>query len=155
MEEVIQYSKDPLSAILKSKKTWQLIALLFCAGRTHLRDWQYLVGLQMVTTCKLYKSACSPTSVAQINYASIPCTASQVNRGAGRGQMQSFCSIAHSAGYSQTCLYVVHAHPFSGHFRFLKEIYKPNLHKLCLTFGGSSSAAYVLPISVPAAQCMC
>jgi len=35
MEEVIQYSKDPLSAIVKSKKPWQLIALLFCAGQRY------------------------------------------------------------------------------------------------------------------------
>jgi len=79
----------------------------------------------MVTACKLYKCACSPASAAQIKYASIPCTASQVNRGAGRAQLQSFCRKAHSAGCSSMCLVVVRAHPCSGHLQFLKEIHSP------------------------------
>ena len=33
MKEVIQYSKEPLSAAVKPKKPRQLIALLFCVGQ--------------------------------------------------------------------------------------------------------------------------
>ena len=81
-----------------------VVNMLFCAWQcSNLPDWQYLVGLQMVTTCKLDKCASSPTSVLQIKYASLPCTASQVNRGAVLEQLQSFCRTTDSADYVALC----------------------------------------------------
>jgi len=158
MEEVIEYmyihSKHPSSAIVKPKTPWQLVALLFCAGQ-HYKSVKLAVSgrlangysMQAVQMC-MQPSIGSTDKVCQHTLTSKSgeqrcwaCTTAVLLQKSTQRRLQFNVSCC------CTCTSLL--------WSFAIPQGDSQSHKLCLTFGGSSSATYVLPISVPTTQCMC
>jgi len=153
VEEVIQKSKEPLSAMVKPKMPWQ-IRFLFCAGQCDNSARLAVSGrlangysTQAVHMCvqpnigstdEVCQHTLHSKSGEQRCWARTTAVLLQNSTQRGLHFNVSLCCTCTSLLWS-----------------FAIPQGDSQSHKLCLTFGGSSSATYVLPISVPATQCMC